>query len=324
MNAEKHGGRDIAVLIPCYNEEATIEKVVRDFRVQLPDALIYVFDNNSTDNSHALAKAAGALVIKEKRQGKGFVVAAMLRKVKADYYIMVDADDTYPAEYCHALLQPLYNEQADMVVGQRLSEYNRHAFRFLHVFGNKAICSLINSIFHSDLQDPLSGYRAFTREVALQLPVVASGFDVETELTLQMLYRQFVIQEVTVSYRARPAHSFSKLSTFKDGFNVLMKIFLILRSYKPLTFFGGLGILCELAAFVIILILAPIRLQQSANTPLFLFTLSSSLFTIGFILAAMGMFLNSLNFRLLEDMSALSKQIMYESKTEQERQDSRH
>jgi glycosyltransferase involved in cell wall biosynthesis len=306
---ESHQINSIAVLIPCYNEQATIEKVVRDFRIQLPQADIYVFDNNSTDNSRALAEAAGAIVIKEKRQGKGFVVAAMLRKVRADYYIMVDADDTYPAEYCRALLQPLYDDQADMVVGQRLSEYDQHAFRFLHLFGNKAICRLINSIFHSDLQDPLSGYRAFTSEVALQLPVVASGFDVETELTLQMLYRQFVIQEISVPYRARPSESPSKLNTFKDGFRVLMKIFLILRSYKPLTFFGTSGIICEITAFIIVLFLLPVRQAQTGNAPVLLFTLSSSLFMIGILLAAMGVFLNSLNFRLLEDTSVLSKQI---------------
>jgi glycosyltransferase involved in cell wall biosynthesis len=299
----------VAVLIPCYNEQATIEKVIRDFQTALPEASIYVFDNNSTDDSHALAQAAGAIVMREKRQGKGFVVAAMLRKVKADYYVMVDADDTYPAEYCRALLQPLYDDQADMVVGQRLSDHEEHAFRFLHLFGNKAICSLINSIFHSDLRDPLSGYRAFTREVALQLPVVSSGFDVETELTLQMLYRQFVIREVTVPYRARPADSPSKLSTFKDGFHVLMKIFLILRSYKPLTFFGGLGIICELIALAIILFLIPLRQEPNGNIPILLFTLSSSLFMIGILLAVMGVFLNSLNFRLLEDMNTITKQI---------------
>jgi glycosyltransferase involved in cell wall biosynthesis len=300
--------KSFAVLIPCFNEASTIEKVVRDFQRELPDAAIYVFDNNSTDGSGALAEKAGAIVIREKKQGKGFVVAAMLRKVRADYYVMVDADDTYPAEYCHELLQPLYDETADMVVGQRLSNYEVHAFRFLHVFGNKSICRLINSIFHSNLQDPLSGYRAFTRDVALQLPVVASGFDVETELTLQMLYRQFVIREVSVPYRARPKESPSKLNTFKDGLRVLIKIFLILRSYKPLTFFGGLAIICEIFALGMILFVLPEQLQ-AGNNPIFLVTLSSSLFTIGIFLGAIGLIINSLNFRLLEDMNSLSKQI---------------
>jgi Glycosyltransferases involved in cell wall biogenesis len=300
--------QSVAVLIPCFNEAGTIEKVVHDFARELPQAAIYVFDNNSTDGSGALAKKAGAIVIREKKQGKGFVVAAMLSKVKADYYLMVDADDTYPAEYCHALLQPLYEENADMVVGQRLSDYEKHAFRFLHVIGNKTICWLINLIFHSSLKDPLSGYRAFTRGVALQLPVVASGFDVETELTLQTLYRQFVIKEITIPYRARAKESPSKLSTFRDGLRVLVKIFLILRSYKPLTFFGGLAIICEIVTFWMVFLILPAQ-QKAGNTPVFLAMISSSLFTIGIFLGAIGLIINSLNFRLLEDMSSLSKQI---------------
>jgi len=300
--------QSVAVLIPCFNEAGTIEKVVHDFARELPQAAIYVFDNNSTDGSGALAKKAGAIVIREKKQGKGFVVAAMLSKVKADYYLMVDADDTYPAEYCHALLQPLYEENADMVVGQRLSDYEKHAFRFLHVIGNKTICWLINLIFHSSLKDPLSGYRAFTRGVALQLPVVASGFDVETELTLQTLYRQFVIKEITIPYRARAKESPSKLSTFRDGLRVLVKIFLILRSYKPLTFFGGLAIICEIVTFWMVFFILPAQ-QKAGNTPVFLAMISSSLFTIGIFLGAIGLIINSLNFRLLEDMSSLSKQI---------------
>jgi glycosyltransferase involved in cell wall biosynthesis len=300
--------QSVAVLIPCFNEAGTIEKVVRDFTRELPLAAIYVFDNNSTDGSGALAKKAGAIVIREKKQGKGFVVAAMLSKVKADYYLMVDADDTYPAEYCHALLQPLYEENADMVVGQRLSDYEKHAFRFLHVIGNKTICWLINLIFHSNLKDPLSGYRAFTRGVALQLPVVASGFDVETELTLQMLYRQFVIKEITIPYRARAKESLSKLSTFRDGLRVLVKIFLILSSYKPLTFFGGLAIICEIVTSWMVFFILPAQ-QKAGNAPVFLAMISSSLFTIGIFLGAIGLIINSLNFRLLEDMNSLSKQI---------------
>lgn len=309
MNGKSKLDGSIAVLIPCFNESLTIAKVVRDFHEQLPEAVIYVFDNNSTDDSKPIAEKAGAVVIREKRQGKGFVVAAMLRKVKADYYIMVDADDTYPAEYSRALLGPLYEDEADMVVGQRLSDHTPNAFRFMHLFGNKAICYLINSIFHSELEDPLSGYRSFTRKVALELPVVASGFDIETELTLQMLYRQFVIKEIEIPYRARPAASSSKLNTFKDGLRVLMKIFLILRSYKPLTFFGSLAILCEIVSFGILLYLLHVRGQQPGNIPGFMFTLSTSFSIIGIFLGSIGIILNSLNFRLLEDMSTLSKQI---------------
>lgn len=309
MNEKSKSDKSIAVLIPCFNEGPTIAKVVRDFREQLPEASIYVFDNNSSDDSYALAEKAGAIVIREKRQGKGFVVAAMLRKVKADYYIMVDGDDTYPAEYCQSLLEPLYEDKADMVVGQRLSDYTHNAFRFMHLFGNKAICYLINSIFHSGLKDPLSGYRSFTRNVALELPVVASGFDIETELTLQMLYRQFVIKEIEIPYRARPAESNSKLNTFKDGLRVLMKIFLILRSYKPLTFFGSLAIISEIISFTILIYLLRAHGQEPGNMPIFMFTISASMFIIGIFLGSIGIILNSLNFRLLEDMSTLSKQI---------------
>jgi len=305
-NIKDYSSINIAVLIPCYNEQKSIVKVIKDFRKELPNASIYVFDNNSTDGSYELAVNAGAIVIKEKKQGKGFVVAAMLQKVQADYYIMVDGDDTYLAEYAHALLEPLIDESADMVVGQRFSQYDKDAFRPLHVFGNKVICKLLNLIFKSNLTDPLSGYRVFTREVALRLPVVASGFDIETELTLQMLYRHLIIKEIPIPYRARPSGSFSKLSTFKDGLRILFKIFSILRSYKPMTFFGSLGILSVLIALGIggFLIFG-----ESNEVNIALSIVCSSLFIIGIFFASIGIILNSLNFRLLEDMSTLEKQI---------------
>lgn len=196
-----------------------------------------------------------------------------------------------------------------MVVGQRLSEYEPHAFRSLHVFGNKIICRLINSIFHSSLEDPLSGYRAFTKEVALELPVVASGFDIETELTLQMLYRHFIIKEISIPYRARPSGSTSKLSIIKDGLRVFLKIFSILRSYKPLTFFGSLAIISEFLATAIgaTILIQYIHGVNNINTVYAI--IASSLFLIGIFFASIGIILNSLNFRLLENMSALSKQI---------------
>jgi glycosyltransferase involved in cell wall biosynthesis len=305
-NIKDYSSINIAVLIPCYNEQKTIVKVIQDFRKELPDASIYVFDNNSTDSSYELAVNAGAIVIKEKKQGKGFVVAAMLKKVQADFYIMVDGDDTYLAEYAHALLEPLMDESADMVVGQRLSQYDKKAFRPLHVFGNKVICKLLNLIFRSNLSDPLSGYRAFTKEVALRLPVVASGFDIETELTLQMLYRHLIIMEIPIPYRARPAGSFSKLSTFKDGLRILFKIFSILRSYKPMTFFGSLGIL---SFFIALGIGGFLIFGESNEVNIALSIVCSSLFIVGIFFASIGIILNSLNFRLLEDMSTLEKQI---------------
>ncbi len=309
--------KKIAVLLPCFNEAKTITKVITDFRNQIPDASIYVFDNNSDDGSEVLAKKAKAIVIKEKKQGKGFVVASMLRKINADYYILVDSDDTYPAEYCYDLLKPLFEESADMVVGQRLSQYEEKAFPSLHIVGNKIICQLINLVFHSDLKDPLSGYRAFNKEVAIQLPVVASGFDIETELTLQMLYKHFIIKEITIPYRARSQESYSKLNTFKDGWKIFLKILEILRSYKPLTFFGTIAIICEIIALRYGI--PPLtQLNQGQEISFIPIITCSSLFIIGIFFALIGIILNSLNFRLMEIMSALEKQIYWIDKEKNE------
>lgn len=296
-----------AVIIPCFNEGLTIAKVVTDFRRLLPGAEIIVFDNNSTDDSARNAAQAGATVIKEKRQGKGFVVNSMLKKVSADIYVMVDGDDTYPAESVPDLIQPIIDGQADMVVGRRTSAVTDRAYRPFHVAGNRLVCGLINLVFSSNLQDPMSGYRVFTREIALELPVVAFGFDVETEMTIQLLYRKFIIKEVPVSYRSRPEGSVSKLRTFKDGFMVLMKIFSIARAYKPLTFFGGSGIL-----FVLMGILAGVIAINGYNPPLgiavlvWFFTSMACIFT-GIILGAVGIIIHTLNFRLLELSSTVTK-----------------
>lgn len=311
INKKDYSLINIAVLVPCYDEHKTIVKVIQDFRKELPDANIYVFDNNSTDGSYELAVNSGAIVIKEKKQGKGFVVAAMLQKVQADYYIMVDGDDTYLAENAHALLEPLMDESADMVVGQRLSQYGENAFRPLHVFGNKIICKLLNLIFKSNLSDPLSGYRAFTKEVALRLPVVASGFDVETELTLQMLYRHLIIKEIPIPYRARPSGSFSKLSTLKDGFRILLKIFSILRSYKPMTFFGGVGLVLAICGVIVglFLIRKYILYEGFINIPQAIFATALVLF--GIISTTIGIILHTMNFRLLELSSNTTKMFHY-------------
>ncbi|MEA4909512.1 MAG: glycosyltransferase [Anaerolineaceae bacterium] len=301
----------IAVLIPCYNEALSIGKVIADFRRQLPEASIYVFDNNSRDDSAHIARQAGATVIREKRQGKGFVVAAMLRKVSADYYVMVDGDDTYPAECARALLQPLLDEDADMVVGQRLSTYTQDAFRPLHLFGNKMLCALINAIFGTELQDPMSGYRAFTRDLAESLPVVAKGFDIETEMTLQMAYLGFTIKEIEIPYRARPQGSTSKLRTFHDGFIILIKILSILKAYKPLTFFGSIGLIFATASLVLgaFVIHEYIQYQYIYSVPKAI--LAASLMTVAGVCVSIGLIINTLNFRLLEMMSALSKQVAH-------------
>ena len=240
----------IAVLIPCLNEEVTISKVVQDFRKELPGATIYVFDNNSTDRTAELAEAEGAVVIPERKRGKGYVIASMFRKVEADYYVMVDGDDTYSALHVQALLQPLLDGEADMTVATRLNEYEEESFRPLHVFGNNLVRSLVNWIFNSNLEDIMSGYRGFSRELVQNLPVLASGFEVETEMTIRVLDYGYTIQEVTVPYRERPEGSFSKLNTFRDGFRVLYQIASIARSYKPILFFGVLALFFGLIGLI--------------------------------------------------------------------------
>ena len=232
----------IAVLIPCYNEALTIGKVVQDFHRELRDAEIYVYDNNSSDDSVAVARAAGAHVVREKRQGKGYVIASMFRDVEADAYVMVDGDDTYPADRVLDLLQPVLESRADIVVGNRLVEYEAGSYRPLHLLGNRLVVKAINFIFKSKLRDVMSGYRCFSREAVRALPVVSRGFEVETELTLQALYRNLVIHEMPVSYGKRPEGSFSKLSTYRDGARVLLKILMLFKAYRPLLFFGVIAL----------------------------------------------------------------------------------
>ncbi len=299
----------IAVVIPCYNEATTIGTVVRDFRRALPGAAVFVFDNNSTDGTAAEAERAGAQVVREKRQGKGAVIASALTTVDADYYLLVDGDDTYPADRAPDLLRPLLGQEADMVVGQRLAEHAEGSFRRFHVLGNRLVGRSINLIFSAGLSDVMSGYRAFTREVAENLPVVASGFDVETEMTLQLLYRRFVIKEVPVPYRPRPAGSDSKLRTFRDGALVLLKILGIFKAYKPLTFFGGLGILAMLASFAIgsVVVYEYVQYRYIYSVPKAI--LAASGMVLGTMLAIVGVILHTVNFRILEMNNVLSKQL---------------
>ena len=232
----------IAVTIPCHNEEATIGKVIDDFRRRLPGAAVYVIDNCCTDRTAEIAREHGAIVIREPRKGKGYAVERIFSEIDADYYIMADGDDTYSADHVNELLAPVLEGLADMTVGARLSEYTHEAFRPLHVMGNKLVRSLVNRIGGSQLTDILSGYRAFNRRVVQRIPIVTSGFEVETEMTIQMLYYRLKVVEVPVPYRERPEGSVSKLHTFRDGSRVLWRIFSLFRSFKPLTFFGSLGL----------------------------------------------------------------------------------
>jgi glycosyltransferase involved in cell wall biosynthesis len=299
MNS-KAGFPSIAVLIPCYQEELTIAKVIKDFQRELPDARIYVFDNNCTDATAEISRKAGAEVRREKRQGKGFVVATMFDQVDADILVMVDGDDTYEASAVGALLEPILNGDADMTVATRLHTYADKSFRPFHVVGNKLVCGTINWTFRSHISDIFSGYRAFTREAAAQIPITAHGFDVETELTLQALYRGLVIREISAPYRARPEGSVSKLRTVSDGFRVMLKLFLILKSYNPLTFFG-LGSI----ALLLLGLIAGARpvyeyLHERYVHAVPSAILAAALVMLAFFSLGLGLILNSTNLRLLE------------------------
>jgi len=306
----------IAVVIPCYQEEKTIGKVVADFRRALPQAGIFVYDNNCTDATAENARKAGAVVRREKRRGKGFVVAAMFEQVDADILVMVDGDDTYEAAAVGALLEPILQGDADMTVAARLHTYAEKSFRPFHLLGNKLICAIINRVFGARISDIFSGYRAFTREAVAQIPITAVGFDVETELTLQALYRGLVITEIAAPYRARPEGSSSKLRTYSDGLLVILKLFLILRSYKPLAFFGlcsmGLGGLGLAAGARPVYEYVTERYVYAVPSAI----LAASLMLLAFFTLALGIILNSTNLRLLEMEKLICKRPTRRSEAE--------
>ena len=239
----------IAVLIPCYNESQTIAKVVKDYREALPEAVIYVYDNNSTD--HEAAREAGAIVRYEYRQGKGNVIRSMFRDIDAECYLMIDGDDTYPAENARSMVNHILSGRADMVIGDRLSStYFTENKRPFHNTGNRLVRGLINTIFTSDIKDIMTGYRAFNYEFVKSFPILSKGFEIETEMSIHALDKNFKLLEVPVTYRDRPAGSVSKLNTYKDGFRVLKTIARLFRDYKPFAFFGWLGLLCFIIATI--------------------------------------------------------------------------
>jgi len=240
----------IAVLIPCYNEGKTIEKVVRDFHEVLPEAVIYVYDNNSKDGTDEIARNAGAIVRYEYRQGKGNVIRAMFRDIDADCYLMIDGDDTYPKENAREMVDLVLVKGVDMVIGDRLSStYFEENKRLFHNFGNSLVRGLINRLFHSDVKDIMTGYRAFSRPFVKHFPVLSHGFEIETEMTIYALDKNFLLQEVPVQYRDRPEGSVSKLNTYSDGFKVLMTIARLFRDYRPFTFFTIVAFFLWLVAF---------------------------------------------------------------------------
>lgn len=229
-----------AVLIPCYNEEETISNVITDFKKELPEAEIYVYDNNSTDRTYELAIAGGAIVKKEPRQGKGNVIRQMFLDIDADFYLIVDGDDTYPAEAAHELLAKLRSGEADMVIGDRLSNgtYFDKNKRPFHDFGNNLVKNTITNLYKTKINDVMTGYRGFNRVFVKSFPIMSTGFQIETELTIHALDKKFKLVEVPIIYRDRPEGSKSKLNTFSDGFQVIMMIIKMCKDYKPMTFFG--------------------------------------------------------------------------------------
>ena len=235
----------IAVLIPCYNESLTIEKVVSDYKEALPEATIYVYDNNSSDHTDELARKAGAKVVYEYRQGKGNVIRSMFRDIDAECYLMIDGDDTYPAENAREMVDLVLNKGVDMVIGDRLSStYFTENKRPFHNMGNRIVRGLINHLFHSNVKDIMTGYRAFSRLFVKSFPVLSKGFEIETEMTIHALDKNFLLEEIPVTYRDRPEGSESKLNTVSDGMKVLKTIASLFRDYKPLLFFSCASIIC--------------------------------------------------------------------------------
>lgn len=234
----------IAVLIPCYNESKTVEKVVNDWKNELPEAMIYVYDNNSTDNTAELAERAGAVVRKEHQQGKGNVIRRMFREIDAQCYIMIDGDDTYPAEAGRAMVRLVLEKQTDMVVGDRLSStYFEENKRPFHNLGNSIVRTFINHLFKSNIRDIMTGYRAFSYQFVKSFPVLSKGFEIETEMSIHAVDKNMAVRNVIIDYRDRPEGSESKLNTYSDGMKVLKTIFRLYKDYRPMGFFGTLAFL---------------------------------------------------------------------------------
>ena len=242
----------VAVLIPCYNEALTIHKVVEDFKKVIPDnSTIYVYDNNSTDDTAKIAMEAGAVVRHEYQQGKGNVIRRMFREIDAQCYIMVDGDDTYPADYAKEMIQKVLEQKVDMVVGDRLSStYFEENKRPFHNFGNNLVRKSINLLFKSDIKDIMTGYRAFSYQFVKSFPVLSKGFEIETEMSIHSVDKNMLISNVIIDYRDRPEGSESKLNTYSDGFKVLKTIAKLFRNYKPMEFFSSISLVLMIIAII--------------------------------------------------------------------------
>ncbi len=272
----------IAVLIPCYNESKTIEKVITDFKTALPEAVIYVYDNNSSDGTDEIAKKAGAVVRYEYKQGKGNVIRRMFREIDAECYVMVDGDDTYPASAAQEMVKPVLERKVDMVVGDRLSStYFTENKRPFHNFGNKIVRAGINTLFKSNVKDIMTGYRAFGYRFVKSFPVLSKGFEIETEMTIHAIDKNMAIQNVIIEYKDRPQGSESKLNTVSDGLKVLKTIVRLWKNYKPFSFFSALA---AILALISVAIFIPSVLIPFINTGLVL--RFPTLIVCGFVMIA--------------------------------------
>jgi len=271
----------IAVLIPCYNESKTIEKVVEDFKREIPEAVIYVYDNNSTDGTDEIARKAGAVVRYEYRQGKGNVIRRMFREVDAKCYLMTDGDDTYPAEFAREMADEVLQRNVDMVVGDRLSStYYSENKRPFHNFGNSLVRKAINLLFKNDIRDIMTGYRAFSYQFVKTFPVLSKGFEIETEMSIHAVVKNMFVENVVIDYRDRPEGSESKLNTYSDGVKVLLTIIKLYRTYKPFGFFGFIALVLSIISvgFLIPVFTTYVRTGLVPNFP--------TLIVCGFILMA--------------------------------------
>ena len=291
----------IAVLIPCYNEASTVAKVVSDFKRVLPESVVYVYDNNSTDGTAEIAEKAGAVVRFEHQQGKGNVIRRMFREIDAECYIMTDGDDTYPAESAPAMVKKVLERKTDMVVGDRLSStYFQENKRPFHNFGNSLVRASINVLFKSDIKDIMTGYRAFSYQFVKSFPVLSKGFEIETEMSIHAIDKNLAVENEVIEYRDRPAGSASKLNTYSDGFKVLRTILRMYRNYKPLNFFGIIGLILAVLS-VIFFIPVGVKYVQTGLVPNF-----PTLIVCGFaMIAAIQSFFSGL---ILENIKQKNRQ----------------
>jgi glycosyltransferase involved in cell wall biosynthesis len=291
----------IAILVPCYNESITIGKVVKDFKTYLPQAEIYVYDNNSKDGTIEIAKEAGAIVRQEKRQGKANVVFKMFREIEADMYIMIDGDDTYPVECIQEMVNQFIENNCDMLVGDRLSNnsYKKENKRAFHNFGNNLVRNLINVFFGSELKDILSGYRIFSRKFVKNYSSSIKGFELETDLSIYSLHYGLAIEEYSIDYRDRPEGSVSKLNTFTDGFKVIKLFFNLVRLYKPLLFFGGFSIILFIIG--ILFMIVPIKEYFEYQ---YVYKVPTLIFSIMLLIVAILSFVTGL---ILDNISIIDK-----------------